>query len=87
MYAFTTCTRVCGVFRFWLTIVNIRYVLVTSGQSFREDLQRLFEETRQEKSGNVATYIPQLATVNPDYWAMSFCSIDGQTLDLGDWGM
>jgi len=47
----------------------------------------LFEETRQEKSGNVATYIPQLATVNPDYWAMSFCSIDGQTLDLGDWGM
>ena len=39
---------------------------------------------RPETSGNVADYIPQLATVNPDLFALSFCDIHGNRFNLGD---
>ena len=34
--------------------------------------------------GEVANYIPQLATVGKDKWAMSVCTVDGQRYSLGD---
>ena len=40
----------------------------------------LFRQTK----GEVANYIPQLATVSKDKWAMSVCTVDGQRFSIGD---
>lgn len=36
------------------------------------------------RSGNVASYIPQLAKVNPDLFSISVCTLDGQEFSVGD---
>jgi hypothetical protein len=35
-------------------------------------------------TGKVASYIPQLAKVNPDLFGISLCTIDGRTFSVGD---
>lgn len=32
----------------------------------------------------VASYIPQLSKVNPDFWGVSLCTVDGQRFSIGD---
>ena len=34
--------------------------------------------------GSIATYIPQLACVEPDKFAVSVCTVTGQRFDIGD---
>ncbi|NQY74697.1 MAG: glutaminase A [Candidatus Margulisbacteria bacterium] len=47
-------------------------------------IKEIFEEVASIKRGEVADYIPQLARVNPNYYAISICSVDGQQFHLGD---
>lgn len=51
---------------------------------FRSTLRALYEKYRSENSGEVATYIPELAKANPDWFAISVVTVGGETFDVGD---
>jgi glutaminase len=45
----------------------------------------LYEATIGNNSGHVATYIPQLAEVNPELYGVAFCDLDGTVSGVGDY--
>lgn len=51
---------------------------------FLSDIREIFEEVQGETEGSVADYIPQLARVSDDRFAVAVCTIDGQALSMGD---
>jgi glutaminase len=51
-----------------------------------EELQDIFEQTRENAQGAVADYIPQLARVNPNRFGAAVCTVDGQRASFGDAG-
>ncbi|CAI4231202.1 unnamed protein product [Auanema sp. JU1783] len=59
-------------------------LIIPSWGEFCAKIRDLFEESRCETSGEVATYIPQLARQGPEIWGMSICTIDGQRVSFGD---
>jgi glutaminase len=50
---------------------------------FSTKVKELFDATALNEDGQQATYIPPLAEVNPDQFAVAVMSIDGQLLELG----
>ncbi|MBX3444738.1 MAG: glutaminase A [Planctomyces sp.] len=50
----------------------------------RETLQELHARLRGVHDGEVATYIPELARANPDWFAISVVSVDGRVVEVGD---
>lgn len=51
---------------------------------FKNRVENIFEYCRDFKGGDVATYIPQLAAVDPEMYALGVCTIDGQQCAFGD---
>lgn len=52
---------------------------------FTEILTEIFESQSFDSSGNTYQEIKRLKEQNPDKFGMSFCSIDGQRFNLGDY--
>lgn len=58
--------------------------VVPDWEGFTSELERIFELAARERGGEVATYIPQLAQVDPEQFAVAACTVDGRTLSFGD---
>jgi len=51
---------------------------------FRDVLRDLHRKHQTNNDGAVATYIPELAKANPDWFGLSVVTTDGQIFDIGD---
>ena len=53
-------------------------------EDFCQDVTGIFENTKKNRDGQVADYIPQLARVNPEQYGVALTTIDGQQFTLGE---
>ncbi len=49
-------------------------------------LEELIQKYSSDKKGSQASYIPELAKVNPDYFAIALVTVDGDVYSAGDVG-
>jgi glutaminase len=59
-------------------------LIIPEFRETRRVVEQIFETTKEILDGEVASYIPQLARVAPDQYAVSLCTIDGQRTSFGD---
>ncbi|KAL5265899.1 hypothetical protein ACHWQZ_G006528 [Mnemiopsis leidyi] len=60
-------------------------LVVGDFKTFKEDVIAAFDSVRKDGSGEITTYIPGLSTYDTNKWSVSFCSVDGQVVALGDY--
>jgi glutaminase len=56
----------------------------SAASPLRDVLRELHAQFRTVNDGAIATYIPELAKANPDWFAISLVTVDGQVIDVGD---
>lgn len=67
-----------------LTQVLCKKFVIPDFEQFTININRLYNNARSVKEGEVANYIPQLAKMSPDHWGVSLCTVDGQRYSVGD---
>jgi glutaminase len=53
-------------------------------ENFTSDIDEIYNIVKNNTNGNVADYIPQLAKVDPDLFAISIVTVDGKVHNVGD---
>lgn len=59
-------------------------LVIPDFHDFCERLADIFDAARRNVGGEVASYIPQLARVDPDAFALAVCTVDGQQFTMGN---
>ena len=59
-------------------------LIVPEFDRFCAEIKSIYKNVREIRSGEVADYIPQLARVPGDKFAVAVCTIDGQRFGIGD---
>ncbi|KAL9651707.1 hypothetical protein ABK040_009322 [Willaertia magna] len=57
---------------------------IPNWRDFCKIVEEIFEEVRSNQSGDVASYIPELAEVDPNLYGLSITTVDGQRFSIGD---
>ena len=60
-------------------------LIIPKWQLFCEKIKSIYDDVKSECSGKVASLTPQMAKVNPEKYAVSICTVDGQRFSLGDY--
>ncbi len=74
------CTRREGLL---VRLLQDRFIIPRFDR-FAADVGALFEDGRAETAGTVASYIPELARVDPENYGLGLCTVDGQRASYGD---
>lgn len=59
-------------------------LVIPEFNQFCHQIHKIYDKTKAYESGRLADYIPNLAHVDPEKYAISICTIDGQRYNLGD---
>lgn len=51
----------------------------------QEDITKIYNKLKNTKGGKNADYIPELANVDPNLYAISIYTVDGETINVGDY--
>ncbi|XP_050314003.1 glutaminase kidney isoform, mitochondrial isoform X1 [Anthonomus grandis grandis] len=61
-----------------------RQFIIPEFQDFCKSIEEIYWRCKDNTNGKVASYIPQLKRMSPNYWGVSICTIDGQRFSVGD---
>jgi len=59
-------------------------LIIPEFQEFCKEIEEIYWKCKDNTEGKVASYIPQLSRMNPNFWGVSVCTIDGQRFSIGD---
>ena len=59
-------------------------LIIPDFEGFTKSIEKIYQKTKKNNSGEVADYIPQLKRVPPTKYGISICTTDGQRFGIGD---